>query len=136
MKYPPAHTTVRLALFGLLLIPAIASASDFSIFRYILNGATIVLAVVFGLVAYFISKNQKSIAVRGVVWGFPVALFLVPVHTVGGNGTSYGPPFRDFLSFLLGADPAYAQASIFVLLYAVPLCCALVAFLIWLSRKR
>jgi hypothetical protein len=126
----------RLTLSGLLLSPTVASASDFSIFRYILNGATILFALVFGAVAYLISRKQNSIALRSISWGLVTALFLMPVHTIGGNGTSYGPPFRDFLSLLLGSDPLYAQASLRALVYAVPLCSALVAFLIWLSRKR
>lgn len=127
--------TVSLAALA-LLFPAIAIASDFSIFLYIFWGIAVVLMILLGVVAFYATKGVKSIILRSIVWGTLIALAATPVSTPGGNGTSSGPPILDIIISALGGDPVYAVGALKALLVSAPLCSLFVAVLIWGRPKQ
>jgi ABC-type branched-subunit amino acid transport system permease subunit len=120
---------------GLALAPSQLMASDFSGLMYVAYAVTGITALLIGLVAYFLTKDVRSIAIRASVWGFFIALVCTPLSTDGGNGRSSGPPLLDILLLGFGADPQYGVAALRALLVSAPICIGIVALFLW-GRPR
>ena len=127
MTHSPRMTRLVATAIGLALAPSQLMASDFSGLMYVAYAVTGITALLIGLVAYFLTKDVRSIAIRALVWGFFIALVCTPLSTDGGNGRSSGPPLLDILLLGFGADPQYGVAALRALLVSAPIC-------IWNSR--
>ena len=124
------HLERLFATTASLLLPTTAIASDYSGFIYFFAGIAVVLTLFIGVVAYFATRNVKSVILRSIVWGTLIALVVSPAN-LGGSGTSAGPPIFDLVIFAFSGDPAYAVGSLKALAISAPLSSLLVAMLLW-----
>lgn len=134
MKHAPLARSMFLAAV-LACMPSMAAASDFSGIMYFFMGVATIIALILGVIAYFLARGAKSIFYRSLVWGVFAALVVTPLSTHGSNGDAFGPPILSLLVAGFGADPVYAIGALKVLALSIPVCVGIVALLIWAREK-